>query len=513
MATQEQLANRLKTQLFTVDLPTAGIFRDTSGGTSIFRRTATGVESINFTDLLVPESERAGIGNFGAQQNIAKQRLKEQFGFDFEDLPQFNIADVAQGKDVSGSTAGLESFLSATPAQSTQEQINTQSSQLVEGQVDTTTPELSQFGTFDRQLEFGMKGEDVKRLQQFLNASGFTVAKEGEAGSVGNETDFFGPATQKALQEYQKSQGIVSKGDPTTTGFGRLGPQTLQAVNTLTTTQQPSSPTGDISPTGGGSGASGGGILPDTPNPELDSALDDLLNNSNITDDQKDVARKLYDVISRNDKEQADRMAAAFEASIQFSDPFFKAQIAMTIDSLTRSLTADEGDLEFSQTQLRNALNDLQEDISSTKGQLDFTKEQQLKGLEKSYIQDLETNAQNLASVGKTRSSVRGKTEQLLREEKEGLVESTQRKFNFETGQLERQGTRGVRDTQAQLKQLQDEATQKRIASLRSTEEKVGSERLSGLGFGNLLGDVGGSIERSRIQDALSFSGNAGFVF
>ena len=108
---------------------------------------------------------------------------------------------------------------------------------------------------------------------------------------------------------------------------------------------------------------------------------------------------------------------------------------------------------------------------------------------------------------------MRGKREQILREEKEGLAESTSRRFAFETGQLERRGERGIRDTQAQLRQLQDEATQKRIADLRRTEELVGSERLSGLGFGDLLGGIGGSIERSRIQDALNFSGSAGFVF
>lgn len=408
----------------------------------------------------------------------------------------------------------------------------------VEGeQVNTATPDLSQFGIFDRQLEFGMRGEDVKRLQQFLNASGFAVAGEGKPGGAGSETDFFGPSTQKALQAFQKARGIVSSGDPQTTGFGRFGPKTLENINGLI------SPTAE--PDGGPASDGGLGALPEprnfglpltdeelgqfgdpapgteqnnqvipqTDDPELDSAMEELLNNPDLTDDQKEIARKLYDVISRNDKEQAERMMAAFEASIQFSDPFFKAQIAIATDSLQRALAANEGDLDFASTQLENTLSDLREDILATRGELDFTKEQQLKGLERSYQQDLDTTRQNLASVGKSSSSVRARKEQILGEEQEGLVEGTRRKFSFQTGQLERQSSRAGRDTEAQLKRLQDDATQNRIAQLRQSEQILGSDLLSGLGFSNLLGGQGGSIERNRIKDALSFSGNAGFVF
>ena len=53
-------------------------------------------------------------------------------------------------------------------------------------------------------LELSMISPDVRRLQKFLNAQGYTVAISGP-GSVGQETDKFGPATLLALKRYQEA--------------------------------------------------------------------------------------------------------------------------------------------------------------------------------------------------------------------------------------------------------------------------------------------------------------------
>ena len=55
----------------------------------------------------------------------------------------------------------------------------------------------------ERDLAVGLKGADVLSLQQFLNASGFTIAKGGP-GSVGHETLLFGNATKAALAKFQE---------------------------------------------------------------------------------------------------------------------------------------------------------------------------------------------------------------------------------------------------------------------------------------------------------------------
>ncbi|MDO8557056.1 MAG: peptidoglycan-binding domain-containing protein, partial [Candidatus Jorgensenbacteria bacterium] len=97
-------------------------------------------------------------------------------------------------------TADLQAQIAALLAQ-----IQTLQSQL--GAAGGTTVVSST--TFTRNLTVGSKGDDVKALQQWLNASGYAVATGGAAGSSGNETTYFGPATRAALAKYQAANGIT----------------------------------------------------------------------------------------------------------------------------------------------------------------------------------------------------------------------------------------------------------------------------------------------------------------
>ena len=92
-----------------------------------------------------------------------------------------------------------------------------------------------------KQLQYGMTDPQVKELQKWLNEHGFTVATSG-AGSPGNETDYFGSATQAAVQKFQAAQGIVSSGSPTTTGYGRVGPQTLAKITEVSKKKEETPP-------------------------------------------------------------------------------------------------------------------------------------------------------------------------------------------------------------------------------------------------------------------------------
>lgn len=78
---------------------------------------------------------------------------------------------------------------------------------------------------FTRDLEVGMRGEDVKALQKFLNTKGFLVAAEGD-GSPGKETTYFGGLTQTALAAYQASSSIAP-------AAGYFGPKTRALLASL----------------------------------------------------------------------------------------------------------------------------------------------------------------------------------------------------------------------------------------------------------------------------------------
>ena len=71
---------------------------------------------------------------------------------------------------------------------------------------------------FTRDLELGMKGEDVRALQKYLNGKGYLITNI-DAGSPGQETTMFGALTQKALATFQSAKGISPSA-------GYFGPKT-----------------------------------------------------------------------------------------------------------------------------------------------------------------------------------------------------------------------------------------------------------------------------------------------
>lgn len=86
--------------------------------------------------------------------------------------------------------------------------------------------------SLNENLSFGMTSASVKILQTKLNQTGFTVASQG-VGSQGFETTYFGELTRQAVRKFQCEKGIVCSGTEATTGFGRVGPKTRNALNSL----------------------------------------------------------------------------------------------------------------------------------------------------------------------------------------------------------------------------------------------------------------------------------------
>jgi len=93
---------------------------------------------------------------------------------------------------------------------------------------DTTSPTPSDPNTpsvyqFTRDLKLGSTGEDVRQLQKFLNQNGYKISNTG-AGSPGNETTYFGSATQSALIKFQSANNISP-------ASGYFGPITRSFIN------------------------------------------------------------------------------------------------------------------------------------------------------------------------------------------------------------------------------------------------------------------------------------------
>ena len=75
-----------------------------------------------------------------------------------------------------------------------------------------------------------MTGEDVRRLQEMLNARGFTVASSGP-GAPGSETAYFGPLTQAALVKLQTAHDDDILAASGAASLGTLGHHTRTYLN------------------------------------------------------------------------------------------------------------------------------------------------------------------------------------------------------------------------------------------------------------------------------------------
>ena len=81
---------------------------------------------------------------------------------------------------------------------------------------------FAQENVFNRGLRIGLSGEDVRNLQKVLNMDPSTRVASSGPGSFGNETNYFGHATQNALirfQEKYKEEILIPVGLEKGSGF------------------------------------------------------------------------------------------------------------------------------------------------------------------------------------------------------------------------------------------------------------------------------------------------------
>jgi peptidoglycan hydrolase-like protein with peptidoglycan-binding domain len=82
------------------------------------------------------------------------------------------------------------------------------------------------YAAITQQLDIGDRNSEVTELQTYL-------AKTASLYPEGLVTGYFGQLTKAAVERFQTTYGIVSQGTPETTGYGRVGPQTITKINGL----------------------------------------------------------------------------------------------------------------------------------------------------------------------------------------------------------------------------------------------------------------------------------------
>ncbi|NOY35922.1 MAG: peptidoglycan-binding protein [bacterium] len=157
-------------------------------------------------------------GYFGRLTEKAVQRFQEKYGIVSSGTPDTTGYGLVGPKTMAklneifgGMTA------SATPAKTAAE-------------LQQPNPAKIATGIFITPLFKGMSHPNVKRLQRLLNSKPDTRLASSGVGAPGNETNYFGSLTEKAVQKFQEKYGIAGPGNP---GYGYVGPMTREKLNEI----------------------------------------------------------------------------------------------------------------------------------------------------------------------------------------------------------------------------------------------------------------------------------------
>lgn len=140
--------------------------------------------------------------------------------------------------------AMLPFAVSAATVEELQAQINALMAQL-----SAARPAASCSYVFTKTLKQGMSDIEVMNLQKMLNADNATMVASYGAGSPGNETMYFGPATKNAVNKFQEkyaSDVLLPSGLSMATGI--VGPASRGKLNMLCMAVTPVTPTTPTTP-------------------------------------------------------------------------------------------------------------------------------------------------------------------------------------------------------------------------------------------------------------------------
>lgn len=143
----------------------------------------------------------------------------------------YNISDVAWDGIYLSEDNELNTTSTSTVS-STGSNSNSTSTDIVLEETTSTNSTSTLF--FLRNLYFGIRGDDVKILQKFLNYSNFKLTNDDDYGAPGRETNFFGPLTRMAVTKFQEAHfEDILKPLNLTKGTGFLGIMTRNFINSL----------------------------------------------------------------------------------------------------------------------------------------------------------------------------------------------------------------------------------------------------------------------------------------
>ena len=475
--------------------------RGNTGGEA-FVLTPQGRQIINFNELGKLTERGKTTTNGWELEGLGREYFRQQTGINFDSLPEYNDLSKLErlGFKNIGTLTDLSSLKNLGP------KINDTYSQVANptnphgyaleknGQNIFTSASLSQTLANAQKENPQYTNDQVDTIKAYqMGTGGPTFNPDGSLKSTGAVPDSLLTATGiKPAQGTAIAQSVNQGGQGSSTQGGGV----LNEGN---------------SGSGSGGNTSGGTKFTSDQQKQIqntqtaqDQALQTILNDPNLTDDQKEALKQMFGAISANDEERKKRLEAAFEAAGKISDPYFKQQLRLVNDELQRGFGSLDEDAMYKEKTMKNQLDDLRASTQSQGDYMDFQQNQELKKLDSYLTTQLEDTRQTLASRGFSDSTKRATAETLLKDSVGSLRESTNRQFAYNKENAQRNLVGAERDYRGELERLAQLTSRGKTATGREAESKVGSSNLPGLPGLTPLGDIAGSIPQQNLMDKLN---------
>ena len=228
--------------------------------------------------------------------------------------------------------------------------------------------------------------------------------------------------------------------------------------------------------------------------------------------ESKDFVDIAYNLIEVGGEAEAKFFANAVAQAQAIADPYYKTQLSLAGAEVLGAIAEKNNDFETRKEVIERVRDELMQDVSSNKEFLTLEQQADISRNIRQYDEDLLTIADEAAEKGLTFAT--GARSRALAESRRGeqfqdVIQSGQRRFNFQIKELELKAARG--DTSAQ-KELEALTGQKGFALQqigRAAEEVLGSANVPAIpGFtptGSALGKIEEEKRRTTISDVSGF--------
>lgn len=232
-----------------------------------------------------------------------------------------------------------------------------------------------------------------------------------------------------------------------------------------------------------------------------------------LNQEQKDFIEIAFNTLHTGGESEAVKLANAINSAYAIADPYYKAQLGLSKAEIISTIARNTGNFAFAEEALKRTRDELLEDIALNSEELTLEEQADIARVTRQFEDDILNIQDAAANKGVTFGTGRGSRQEAegrATEEYEDVVQSTQRRANFQRTRL------GLAAGRAEVATAQELAKGKFNQGidlrniLRESERLLGSEGATdiaeetGINTGSIVGGVRGTLTENKERDIIS---------